>query len=99
VDLPVPLHERQARSLSQWLTPFPPQTMQEILAPRGLIPVPLQKTHFFTGSSTSTLPLPLHTRQHDKAESKSNGSLPVPPQKAHFIIVDIFLKINVLNEE
>jgi hypothetical protein len=65
------------------------QTIHEILAPNGFLPVPLQKGHFFKGSSTSTIPLPLQTRQSDIGDSKSNGSLPFPPQNAHFITFDM----------
>jgi hypothetical protein len=60
--------------------------MHGTLAPSGFLPDPEQKMHFFMGSATSTFPKPLHTRQLEIAESKSNGSFPVPLQKAHLIV-------------
>ena len=60
--------------------------MQATLAPSGFLPVPEQKTHFFMGSSTSTCPVPLQTRQCEMGESKSKGSVPVPLQKAQLIV-------------
>jgi len=63
--------------------------MHETLAPNGFFPVPEQNTHFFKGSSTSTIPLPLQTRHSDIGESKSNGSLPLPPQNVHLIFFDM----------
>jgi hypothetical protein len=69
------------------LNPFPPQTMQVILAPRGFFPDPLQKAHFFMGSVTSVKPLPLHTRQSETADNRSKGSFPLPLQNVHLIFV------------
>jgi hypothetical protein len=69
--------------------PFPLHTMHETLAPSGFLPDPAQNTHFFRGSSTSIIPLPLQTRHSDIGESKSNGSLPLPSQNVHFIFFDM----------
>jgi hypothetical protein len=63
--------------------------MHETLAPNGFFPVPKQNRHFFKGSSISTIPLPLQTRHSAIVESKSNGSLPLPPQNVHLILFDM----------
>ncbi len=70
--------------------------MQGTLAPRGFLPVPEQKIHFFMGSATSTTPVLLHTRQCEIGESKSKGSFPVPLQYAHFIVAAMIHDINVI---
>jgi hypothetical protein len=54
--------------------------MQGIRAPRGFLPVPAQNTQLISGSSISTFPVLLHTKQYEVAESRSNGSFPVPLQ-------------------
>jgi hypothetical protein len=61
VARPVPIHFAQSNSLVTVLLPFPLQTMQGTLAPRGLVPVPEQKTQILNGASISTLESPLHT--------------------------------------
>jgi hypothetical protein len=71
------------------LFPLPLQTIQATLAPNGFLPEPPQKTHFFSGVSISTSPLPLQTRQSDMGDNSSNGSFPVPLQNAHLIIFDM----------
>jgi hypothetical protein len=90
-DFPDPMQERQTVSISQLTTPFPPQTMHESLAPSGFLPEPEQNRHFFTGSFTVTLPVPLHTRHPESSESKSYGSFPVPLQNAHLITLSMTL--------
>jgi hypothetical protein len=77
-----------------WLNPLPPQTMHGTLAPSGFLPEPEQKTHFLTGSSSSTLPVPLQTRQSDRGESKLKGSFPVPVQNAQ--LIDFVMTCEVL---
>ncbi len=72
--------------------PFPPHTIHGTLAPNGFIPVPEQKIHFRPGSSTSTTPVPLHTRQNDDLASNSKQSFPVPLQYAHLIFVPIITR-------
>jgi hypothetical protein len=58
---PVPVHFKQTTSLVIELLPFPLQTMQGILAPKGLIAIPEQKTQTLKGASISTIADPLHT--------------------------------------
>jgi len=67
--------------------------MHGTLDPSGFLPVPEQKTHFFMGSSTSTRPVPLQTRQCDIGESKSKGSFPVPLQNTHLIIFAMIFSV------
>lgn len=85
VAFPVPKHRAHCTVFSKRFIPFPAHTMQGTLAPSGFFPVPEQKTHFFAGSSTITLPVPLQTRQFEIGESKSKGSFPVPLQNAQLI--------------
>jgi hypothetical protein len=61
--------------------------MHGTLAPKGFLPVPLQKTQLIIGSDTSVCPDPLHTMQSEMEESNAKGSFPVPSQKAHLIVV------------
>ena len=67
--------------------------MQGILAPSGFLPVPAQKIHFFSGSSSSTCPVPSQTRQCAMGESKSKGSFPVPLQNAHLMIFNMMFPV------
>jgi hypothetical protein len=69
--------------------PLPPQTMQGTLAPSGFLPDPEQNTHLICGSSVSTAPDPLQTWQLETGESKSNGSFPVPLQKAQVVFFNM----------
>jgi hypothetical protein len=58
---PVPMHFSQTISLVIELCPFPLQTMQGTLAPKGFLPVPEQKTQALNGAFMSTVASPLHT--------------------------------------
>jgi len=69
--------------------------MHGIRAPSGFLPEPAQNTHSIAGSSISTSPVLLHTKQYEVAESKSKGSFPVPLQYAHKIIFFI-LTFNIV---
>jgi len=87
-----PVAEQAGQILSpviEGVFPFPPHTIHGTLAPNGFIPVPEQKTHFRPGSSTSTMPDPLHTKQNDDLASNSKQSFPVPLQYEHLIFVVI----------
>lgn len=79
-DFPVPLHCLQGVLISVWRLPFPPQTIHGTLAPKGFLPDPAQNLHFIKGSSTSTTPVPLQTKQCEIVESRLYGSLPEPLQ-------------------
>jgi len=90
LDRPVAEQAGQILSPSfEGVLPFPPHTIHETLDPSGFIPVPEQKTHFRPGSSTSTIPVPLHTKQNDDFASNSKQSFPVPLQYAHIIFIPI----------
>jgi hypothetical protein len=95
---PVPLHWVHLVLLSQWLIPFPPQTMQETLAPKGFLPVPPQKTQLFIGSSISTMPVPLQALHCEFGESSSKESFPVPQQKAHLMMIDMIFQFDDLGK-
>ncbi|EAR13298.1 hypothetical protein PI23P_02352 [Polaribacter irgensii 23-P] len=67
--LPVPIHFAQTTSLVIELFPFPLQTMQGTLAPKGFLPVPAQKTQGLKGAFISTTANPLQTWHFEISES------------------------------
>ncbi|MCX7003891.1 MAG: hypothetical protein NTV22_11535 [bacterium] len=72
--------------------PLPPQTVQ-VRRWHGYTPLPWQKTHVITGSASITARLPIHTWQADAAESKPNGSLPVPSQKPQVMVLMFIVEL------